>query len=104
MTAQPGRLTGIDGYLARLAILPLLATGLVTGVLLLVVLIKTLDFGVRFTAWAATPIQVGAFLAFAALVLRMYYVAAYRVGGEPLWLVYEVAARLRGLVSRRGAG
>lgn len=69
--------------------------GLVTGLFLLVLLIKGLDFGVQFTEWMASPIQIGMFLAFAGLVLRLYYISTCKAGGEPLSLVYSLQDRLR---------
>lgn len=71
------------------------AIGPAAGLFLLVLLIKGLDFGVHFTQWPASPIQWAAFLLFSAMVLRLYYIAAYKVGGEPLSLVYRVRDRFR---------
>lgn len=75
--------------------------GMVAGLLLVVLLLKALDIGVRATEWAASPLQWGIFGLFAAIVARMYYLSSFKVGADPLSFVYRASAHLGGQPNRR---
>jgi lipopolysaccharide export system permease protein len=67
------------------------ALGVVVGVVLIVLMLKSLDIGVRATAFPAAPMLWGAFAAFCALTARLFYIHACMPGRHPLDLLHRLS-------------
>ncbi len=73
--------------------------GVVVGTLMIMLMLKALDIGVKATAFAAAPMLWGAFALFCAATVRLFYIYAFEPGRYPLQplhdLVETVKARFR---------